>query len=156
MKMLELDGVGFSRIDGLLTELSIRSWQQSEADFGQDSSWDELLEKMGSLFSWLAGNPLRPTSCSANAMAVRLWCFLYAVRPDLINDETAYVAAERFGVSNQRIFQILDDLKAKTGICYESRLGRLSPESSRRSIDGILRDRAARKLARLASRRYAT
>lgn len=141
-------------MDSQLSDISIRLWQESEAGL-DDESWDELLAKLGTLFEWLAGNPSQPLSIAPRSMALRLWCLLYAVRPDLIRNETGAVASQRFEVSDQRIFQVLGDLKAKTGISYESRLGRNSPESVRRSVEGILKDRAARKLARLAARRDA-
>lgn len=51
------------------------------------------------------------SSCTPTAMAVRAWCLLYCMRPDLIEYESLVSASKRFGVSHQVINRILRDFE---------------------------------------------
>ena len=61
-------------------------------------------------------------SCTPTMMAVRMWCLLYAVRPDLVEYESLVSAERRFGVSEQVIHKALREIeKTIPGFTYQRR-----------------------------------
>lgn len=140
----DLDG----RFDILANDQSFQDWlHQKDADETNDSR-DDFLHKLGFIFEFLA------TSNQPRGMAMRAWALIYAVRPDLVHDETAQVAADRFGVSQQRICEILKELTEKTGIKYVSKVGYTDANTRRKQVDAMSAARSAKAL-RLKERFYA-
>jgi hypothetical protein len=132
-------------VDAIFQESSFREWQDAEKDI-DDGGWSIMLEKLGFLFDFLA------SSNNPRAMAMRVWCVLYAVRPDLINHETTQAAADRFEVSEQRVSGLLAEMKKRTGITYRSRTGMTDIETQRRRIDAMHAAKRANRAARFAGR----
>ena len=127
------------RVHYIFEDLSLRQWrdEQNEDD---DGGWAVMLEKLDFLFGFLA------SSNNPRAMAMRVWCVLYAVRPDLINNETTQAAADRFEVTEQRVSGLLAEMKKRTGITYRSRTGMSDPATQRKAIDAMSRARSAKAL----------
>jgi hypothetical protein len=136
------------RVRYVFEKLSLREWQDSERDT-DDGGWSIMLEKLGFLFDFLA------SSNNPRAMAMRVWCVLYAVRPDLIDNETTQAAADRFEVSEQRMSGLLAEMKKKTGITYRCRTGMTDAITQRRTIDAMSAARSA-KAKRFAMREVAS
>lgn len=132
------------RVHYIFEELSFQHWRHNR---GEDTSaqWGVLLEKLGILFDYLA------SSLDPRGMAMRTWCVLYAVRPDLIDNETIDVAAERFGVSQQRLCELLRHMRERTGITYRCKVGVSSTqEKNRARAEAMHRAKAAKRAQRLA------
>jgi hypothetical protein len=72
----------------------------------------------------------------------------------LVRNETIQVAADRFEVSQQRLCEVLETMKAQTGITYRSKVGVTDMETQRRRIDAMSRARSE-KAARFARREVA-
>jgi hypothetical protein len=119
---------------------AVRLWREQNrlADAGRadSESFAVLVEKLGAIFEFVAA------STSPAGMAMRVWAMLYAVRPDLVRHETIQQAADRFGVSQQRLCQQLDAFKRRTGFTYVSRVGLCDPESAKARIEAMTRGRA--------------
>jgi len=138
-----------SRLDIIAQALSLEQWQHGNAEESHAVGWTELLEKLGSLFEFFA------RAQNPRGMAMRVWCVLYAVRPDLIDNETIQTAADRFEVSQQRVCEVLETMKRQTGITYRSKVGVTDMDTQRMRIDAMSRARSE-KAARFAMREVAT
>ena len=139
----DMDG----QLDIILQRLAVDQWQHAD-DEQEDGVWGHMLERMGFLFEFFAG------ASTSRGMAMRVWAVLYAVRPDLIDNETIQVAADRFEVSQQRLCEVLGEMKKRTGITYRSKVGMAEPERARKAIDAMSAARSA-KAARLRAREVA-
>jgi hypothetical protein len=73
---------------------------REERDFGA------LVDVLNPVFDYLAG------ATDPNNTAMRVWCLLYVVRPDLIEFESFNTAGMRFGVSDESLRVYLKRLLA--------------------------------------------
>jgi hypothetical protein len=105
-KGVALDSPEF--IEGAFNRESLSRWRD---ELRSESMPDQLV------FERLVGilHPVLEyigSSCSPTMMAVRMWCLLYAVRPDLIEYESLVSAERRFGVSEQVIHKALREIES--------------------------------------------
>jgi len=135
-------------VNHVFEDLSLRQWLDEERDI-EDDGMTALLEKLGVFLEFLG------LSNHPRGMGIRVWCLLYAVRPDLINNETTQAAADRFGVAEQQVSQTLALMKKRTGITYRSRTGMTDLETQRRRVDAMTAGRIA-KAKRFAMREEAS
>jgi len=133
------------RVNSIFESLSLNQWREESIDTHAEG-WNVMLEKLGFLFEFFA------RAKNQRGMAMRVWCVLYAVRPDLIGNETIQTAADRFEVSQQRLCEVLEIMKQQTGITYRSKVGLMAnAETQRKAIDAMSAARSA-KAARFAQR----
>jgi hypothetical protein len=132
---------------------AIRVWRDSQhEDVSEDSFLAKQLgERLGVLLQFLSAGR------TPSSLALRTWCVLYAVRPDLVGHETIQAAADRFSVSEQRLCQLLKLFRERTGFRYESRVGVLSNEKRAKVVLAMSAARSAlaedrRRLKRFAAR----
>jgi hypothetical protein len=135
------------RLRYIIDDISLREWMDTQSDV-EDVEWGPLLEKLGFLFEFFA------RSTSPRGMAMRVWSVLYAVRPDLIRHETILAAATRFEVSEQRLCEVMWEMKKQTGITYRSKVGIADSATQRRITDAMHAGKRA-KAARFAAREEA-
>ena len=119
---------------------SVRAWiEQEHADFSEEPYlMRQLAERLGRLLEFLSAGK------TPSSFAVRTWCMLYAVRPDLVSHEAIQVAADRFGISQQRLCQQLQVFKERTGFTYACRVGKRSLEGQRKVTDAMTAARIAK------------
>ncbi|MEN9841010.1 MAG: hypothetical protein RL376_810 [Verrucomicrobiota bacterium] len=79
-----------------------RKHEQSAADVILSS----MVELLAPVLCYLAA------AKTAQAASIRVWCVLYAVRPDLVDHETFQDAADRHGVSQPAVIYHFAKLKA--------------------------------------------
>jgi hypothetical protein len=127
-----------SLIDRQQRDEAVRAWQdaQREEESGNGFLFAQLVEQLGIIFEFLAA------STTPSGMAARAWVMLYAVRPDLIRHETAREAAERMGVSEQRLFQQLEIFRRRTGYVHRSRVGACDATTRRKIVEAMSRARS--------------
>lgn len=75
---------------------SLNTWRENRREEGLVSpDFHRLISTLNPIFDYLAGTVI-PMN-----MAMRVWCLLYVVRPDLIEYESFEMAGMRFGVSDE-------------------------------------------------------
>jgi hypothetical protein len=131
---------------------AVSAWRESQSDDELADSYlaTQLGERLGVLLEFLAKAP------TPDALAARSWCLLYAVRPDLVDYESIQTAADRLGISQQRLCQLLKLFKTATGFVYANRVGRCSPDKQRKAIDAMAAARSAMAEARRRLHRFST
>jgi hypothetical protein len=133
--------------EGADRDEALRLWREERDERTVDSErFSELVEQLGILLEFFAA------ARTAEGLAMRTWATLYAVRPDLIGHETIQSAADRFGVSQQRVCEILKLFKDRIGFEYPSRVGACDAAKTRMRIEAMTRARIA-KAARFRARR---
>lgn len=129
---------------------AVAAWRDAQADDELADSYlaTQLGERLGIVLQFLAKAP------TPHALAARSWCLLYAVRPDLVGYESIQTAADRLGISQQRLCQLLKLFKTATGFVYANRVGRCSPDKQRKAIEAMSAARSAMAEARRRLHRF--